>query len=819
MQKLVFTNGGGQSIDLTSGNFGITNWEGFSGAELNIQTQQVPFQDGGVFLDALIEQREVSVTVAIQDNNNLSLRYELKRQLISALNPKLGEGVLVYTNDYLSRQIKAVPQLPIFENKNSNDAGTLKASVVFSCPSPYWEDLEETSVELNLGQEVTIDNQGDIPTQVEIILGAGLTDPSVKNITTDKMIKLNGYFENETVINTRVGQKSVYSQKTGYDVEGGSASTCVFAEADMILTGGYYPLLIQENKITSLRQADSNFSSIRNYLKKDDLYIAYTTQRIWTSQDGKNWTQIYYEATQRFRQILIDGSQYVAVGNSGLVSVSTDLINWEDKTTGSSANLYSIIKTATGVYVVGGVGGTILTSSNLTSWTARTSGTDKDITKLFINENYEKILAFAGTDICSSANGTSWSATDNGLSKELYNCIYKDNYYVAVGNGIIAKSADGTSWESIFTKEGFSLNGITYGANQYCVVGDGAYIKSTNLSDWEIVFAVPYIDTILYDEESELYFATTCRSIQTKEVYYTKNIFNWNVKEFESNVYEICIGGGKFVVRAGSYIFVSEDECLTWAEKSNPQNYEVIAVAYDGEQFLLSTTSLNPRRYYKTNDFVNYTQLTLPPRTNGELRYFNGYYVIVRTNAHQDTNNAGILVSTDLTNWTLSNVPTSISRVEDIITYIPWKEKFYAYCVGTNTRKRYILSTSDFIDWEIKYYQEYDSIRDIKYNQDRIFVYTLDRIISSVDGESWSMSDISPSYNFFTSINIGDNTFMFFQILAQYKLVQTDNIISKLTTTSDMSFNLKKGENKIKLNSEAGCSSAILKYRQKYIGV
>ena len=94
MQKLVFTNGGGQSIDLTSGNFGITNWEGLSGVGLNIQTQQVPFQDGGVFLDALMEQREISVTVAIQDNNDLSARYERKRQLISAFS------VLLYHTVY-----------------------------------------------------------------------------------------------------------------------------------------------------------------------------------------------------------------------------------------------------------------------------------------------------------------------------------------------------------------------------------------------------------------------------------------------------------------------------------------------------------------------------------------------------------------------------------------------------------------------------------------------------------------------------------------------------------------------------------------------
>ena len=76
MQKLVFINGAGKEIDLSSGNFAVVNWEGLSNTDLNIQSQQVPFQDGGVFLDALIEQREIAVTVAIYDGNNLELRYQ-----------------------------------------------------------------------------------------------------------------------------------------------------------------------------------------------------------------------------------------------------------------------------------------------------------------------------------------------------------------------------------------------------------------------------------------------------------------------------------------------------------------------------------------------------------------------------------------------------------------------------------------------------------------------------------------------------------------------------------------------------------------------
>ena len=124
MQKLKFINGNGVEIDLTDKvNFGIIAWEWFSADGLNIQSQQVPFQDGGVFLDALMEQRELSVTVAINAKGDLEKRYRLRRELISVLNPKLGEGVLIYTDNYLSKQIHVIPEIPLFDTNNSNDSG------------------------------------------------------------------------------------------------------------------------------------------------------------------------------------------------------------------------------------------------------------------------------------------------------------------------------------------------------------------------------------------------------------------------------------------------------------------------------------------------------------------------------------------------------------------------------------------------------------------------------------------------------------------------------------------------------------------------
>ena len=57
MQKLVWKNAGGDEINLTAGSYGVTNWTGLSNADINLQTQQVPYQDGSVFIDALLNNR------------------------------------------------------------------------------------------------------------------------------------------------------------------------------------------------------------------------------------------------------------------------------------------------------------------------------------------------------------------------------------------------------------------------------------------------------------------------------------------------------------------------------------------------------------------------------------------------------------------------------------------------------------------------------------------------------------------------------------------------------------------------------------------
>ena len=297
MQKLIWQNANRDEINLTSGNYGITAWEGFSNTSLNIQSQQVPFQDGGVFLDALLEQRELSVTLAIYDGNNLETRYRLRRELIHILNPKLGEGYLIYTNDFTSKRIKCVPQIPLFETHNSNDSGTPKASLAWTACEPYWEDLEETEVVFSVGEFVNINNNGDTPSYLKIELSGSALNPKIQNMSTNKFIEYKNQLQNPIIINTNMGQKKITEEEISFYLSNSnkSISSIVYSSAlGMFVAVGSGGVILTSNdgvKWTyQISGVTTNISDIV-YAVDKNLFVAITGTSVLTSTDGINWTR------------------------------------------------------------------------------------------------------------------------------------------------------------------------------------------------------------------------------------------------------------------------------------------------------------------------------------------------------------------------------------------------------------------------------------------------------------------------------------------------------------------------------------------------
>ena len=406
MQKLVFTNGNGVSIDLTDNlKFGITEWSGLSETDLNIQTQTVPFNDGAVYLDALLEQREIDVTIAINDDNNLALRYQLKREMISVLNPKLGEGYLVYTNDYLSKRIKCIPQLPIFGNKNSNDSGTLKASLAFTACSPYWEDIEETVVNLEAFNNVVVENNGDVPCAIQLeVANYNTKNFAIKNDT--QKISLSNISDcDKILINTGLGEKSV----------------------------------ISEDDVWKLSNLGLSFNGV-TYSESLSLFVVVGSGAILTSSDGVTWTMQTIGVSTDLSSVTYSESLglFVAVGYSGAIITSSDGVTWTSQTSGVSTALYGVTYSESlGLFVaLVGSSGAILTSPDGVTWTSRTSGVSTALSSVTYSESLGLFIAVgdSGT-IITSSDGVTWTSQTSGVSSTLWGVTYSESLglFVAVG--------------------------------------------------------------------------------------------------------------------------------------------------------------------------------------------------------------------------------------------------------------------------------------------------------------------------------------------------------------------------------------------------
>ena len=210
--------------------FILSSVNGLGGEEANIISSDIVGSDGEFYHGRKTGPIEIGCELSVYGKTRAEM-YAERMRLIGLLSLADDEhpGTLYYTNDYISVKIGAVP-------KKAGDFRTRKRNynigeVTFYCPVPRWISLEEQSVDVSSALSgfefpcefdggvafaktsgiIEITNNGTANTPVRITVVGPSTEPSVKNLTTGKKIKLSRNLEsNETlVIETERGNKSV----------------------------------------------------------------------------------------------------------------------------------------------------------------------------------------------------------------------------------------------------------------------------------------------------------------------------------------------------------------------------------------------------------------------------------------------------------------------------------------------------------------------------------------------------------------------------------------------------------------------------------
>lgn len=860
MQKLIWTNANGDSVDLTSGNFGITEWSGFSGTELNIQSQQVPFHDGSVYLDGLLSERELSVTLAMDAKNDLEKRYRLRRELIEILNPKLGEGYLIYRNDYTAKRIKCVPQIPLFDNCNSNDSGTPKASLAWTACDPYWEDLEETIIDLSNGVRTAVLNNGDVPIKIKLdVFSSYCGNPEVINFTNNKKIKLNEYLRSSFSINTDFGKKDVL--KENINIVTKKIGLHIYSIAYSETLNKY--VAVGETGLILVSSDGVNWDYRGNQVHAETLYeVCYIDGFgfiavgsfccIATSPTGENWTYTNLQNRQGdFLSITYRKGDvyntYIAVGlnadSSSLVYRSVDGINWIKITVPTGDGLYSVAYSESlNVFVAVGQSGTIMTSADDgTSWISRTSGVETRLRYVFYSTSLGKfIISLNYNYLLTSSDAVNWESVSTNETI-LRMCEYRNSLFLGFNGGSnVLISSNLTDWEEVGAYEYVTSNfgDIKFFPQTgfvYIVSENGIISRSNNGTNWNILsgwgYPISRIDfkgVKKFNGKIFCYGSYSTGSMQSPLsnglAVFSEQTGNW--EGYSTGLLGV-IKDMEYIESLNRYIFVGD--CMEGTYNPNSLTYCDNDDFWHGQRTSI-TASLESIAFSKNlNLFV----------TVGE--------------------SGTILTSSNGADWT-SRTSGTTNNLKKII----WIEDLSLFVVVGDSGT--ILTSSDGVNWIVCETGYTNNIDSVAYSKDMSQIVAISgayaKVILSFTGENWSVREFQGTGgNLCKNLYFVDDLGLFIYVGYNRMLISSDainwnphitlksdsvyydeskdvlytvgangvflnvhfdfseSLINLLSSDSDMTFELDKGENELVLSCERGSVFGKLRFRQKYIGV
>ena len=150
--------------------------------------------------------------------------------------------------------------------------------------------------------------------------------------------------------------------------------------------------------------------------------------------------------------IVLGNSLFVAVGNSGAISTSTDLITWTARTSGTASNLNSIVY-GNGLYLAAGVTSALINSTDGITWSALTYGATTTIVALGYG-NGKYLAASTSGAMRTSTDTITWGAVTANAPAAISSINYGNSKYVWTSGSSttgIGYSTDAVTWTALTT--------------------------------------------------------------------------------------------------------------------------------------------------------------------------------------------------------------------------------------------------------------------------------------------------------------------------------------------------------------------------------
>ncbi|MCB1094921.1 MAG: hypothetical protein KDN22_05010 [Verrucomicrobiae bacterium] len=447
------------------------------------------------------------------------------------------------------------------------------------------------------------------------------------------------------------------------------------------------------------------------------------------------------------------GGKFLAVGENATILSSDDGTTWMSHDSGYDRSV-SDIAFGNGVYVVAATDNrTVLTSFDLETWEVRRPGVVPFNCGGIIFQNGLFYLCGSEGKVVSSVDGVEWTEHTASADFTLRDILFAGGQFVTVGdNNTVLTSPDGATWT--LRPTGVALDGlasgllsVSYVNNQYLIGGkDGTILTSTDGISWT---DHPYTETNAWFWRAMYKGGAYYLSGRQGTLVKTTDFSTWEsvqiVERGDNDIYGMLEAEGRTVVVGRGPTILSSTDFANWTSHKGGYNASFSALAYGNGMFVLADYEGAIRT---SSDSLVWTDVSTLPDGVYDMIYADGKFVATGYNSELIQSIDGVLWSAPVQQFTDGFPAVKAIRYANG----RW------FMLGRNGLLR---SSTNLSNWTISDVDSSIEMNDLTFgNGTYVAVGGNGAIYSSIDGLQWDSRDSGGTTAPLNAVAFGDGRFV-----------------------------------------------------------
>jgi hypothetical protein len=438
---------------------------------------------------------------------------------------------------------------------------------------------------------------------------------------------------------------------------------------------------------------------------------------IHVSSDGASWSAGQRPVSLTLNQVIYVNARFIAVGNSGAIVTSPDGLTWTPQISGATNNLLAITF-GNGHYIACGAAGQLAISADGTNWTTGTNGAIDLGWITFGNGVF--VTAASGMNLSVSPDGQNWATAPlppspaNDWPHSVHQAAYGNGMFIAVATdetggfnsapaAYFYHSTDGTNW----TKGSMIDFGpdLTY-AHRLLIFLNGMFHEMAEL-------------VVSSDAQGICPISRTTDGNSYTTVYAPTNT---------SNTHSITYGNGRYLlVEDTGAIWFSTDE-INWTAAYGGFRGNLTDIIQGNNNLVVASDSLP---LLVSSDGLNFTSVNTPGGLLVAAAFDGTNYVAVGGVGSVHFGSGAVYTSTNSTDWTQRTSNAG--------------QKLFSVCHGSSHwvavgTAGTVISSGNTLAWTLRSSGTANNLYGVAFGNS-LFVAVGDggTVITSSDGATWDV--------------------------------------------------------------------------------